>query len=185
MFCWSSEGFLLDSIASRPQIFTRQLEIPAITSYCSSPGAVAAASTRAAVGGRFPSRGGVALQAFPRARHEEPLVGADGEPVRHPGEKITDGALHSCVKAFEGMVRCHVRLDLRGNGRSVRQYQSALEAFWTFPSQRVKAQVTKDMLVEHFCGHGGFPAALTQYRQQHPALSFDGAILGLFAETCA
>lgn len=48
-----------------------------------------------------------------------------------------------------------------------------------------EALAAKAMLVEHFRGRGGLLAALRQYRELHPALSLEGAILGLFAEICA
>ena len=47
-----------------------------------------------------------------------------------------------------------------------------------------EARAAKELLVEHFRGRGGLVPALMQYRQEHPTLSFEDAILGLFAETC-
>ncbi len=48
-----------------------------------------------------------------------------------------------------------------------------------------EAVAAKEMLTEHFRGRGGLVPALMQYRQQHPDLSFEDAILGLFEDTLA
>jgi hypothetical protein len=47
-----------------------------------------------------------------------------------------------------------------------------------------EAVAAKEMLTEHLRGRGGLVPALMQYRQQHPDLSFEDAILGLFTEVC-